>query len=725
MPRSISAGIAGFRALSVGGAASAILAMSWMPPAATTGVAYNSAPMVTGGNAPYIFVITAGALPAGLTLNPATGAVTGTPTTAATYAFTIAVTDASGSASVATSIAVSAASAVMNLFITSDQDSVAGEERDDNLANALFLIDQDKFNIVGYVANAPDGLASSYDGLFLAYEADRPYLQARNPTATFKTKAQLAPLVYQGSQTDAPAAGYWTSGDTGYAAEHAAAQALIAAAVAYGSPSSSDPYQKLWVANIGGYTTLAQACYEAIQLGQQPDFLKRIRLIGSLTHNANVTLNSWTYLASNQWRTPSYGAGLFDDLWMVSWTGKGTAFTSQAGDTDAFWDTKVRPFGALGAYLEKVRANSGYTQRFPRGQDSAAWLWLREAMRLNSFDPADASNGLGPMQLYNTGAAWPYSQWTGGGTYPSSGIDTKYSPTHWAAPAPMSDSTSRSTINMTQWYALMEAAFAKCRPDYWTPDRITGTSWMAYAADQQDGAVGSSSLLAANALFTRYGVALLAQATAAKRPVKSQTSALAKPGMTFDGTDDELITTNAANVLAMLGGVNSNSRWFWMARIEKSNDTSTRYLKTIGSGATNRNYLYKSNDKASGVSDGTAGLVDTSRPVFNDTNGVLCMVIGGLDGTTEFGYFNDLPFSPSPTATIAAPTTSTALFALGSNGASNNYSSMVYIASGVVVGSQPTLDTVQRLTAWLSWEIYGDGRLCASGNPYKAARPAD
>ena len=61
----------------------------------TQGVPFNSGPMtVTGGTLPYTFSIV-GTLPAGLTLNPANGAVSGTPTASGT--FTIQVKDANGS----------------------------------------------------------------------------------------------------------------------------------------------------------------------------------------------------------------------------------------------------------------------------------------------------------------------------------------------------------------------------------------------------------------------------------------------------------------------------------------------------------------------------------------------------------------------------------------------------------------------------------------------------
>jgi hypothetical protein len=64
---------------------------------AQVGTAYNSGVTVSGGVSPYTFSISGGALPPGLSVNTATGAITGTPTSAGTYGYTVKVVDHAGS----------------------------------------------------------------------------------------------------------------------------------------------------------------------------------------------------------------------------------------------------------------------------------------------------------------------------------------------------------------------------------------------------------------------------------------------------------------------------------------------------------------------------------------------------------------------------------------------------------------------------------------------------
>src|SRR6185312_15133152 len=60
--------------------ASVVIASTSIRPA-TVGVPYSAALTAQGGSAPYVWSVTAGALPTGLSLDASTGTVAGTPTT--------------------------------------------------------------------------------------------------------------------------------------------------------------------------------------------------------------------------------------------------------------------------------------------------------------------------------------------------------------------------------------------------------------------------------------------------------------------------------------------------------------------------------------------------------------------------------------------------------------------------------------------------------------------
>ncbi len=65
-------------------------------PSGEVGVAYSQTVTGTGGSTPYAWSVTTGTLPAGLTLNGATGVISGTPTGSGSATFTITLTDGKG-----------------------------------------------------------------------------------------------------------------------------------------------------------------------------------------------------------------------------------------------------------------------------------------------------------------------------------------------------------------------------------------------------------------------------------------------------------------------------------------------------------------------------------------------------------------------------------------------------------------------------------------------------
>jgi hypothetical protein len=86
-------------------------------PTGEQGIAYNQSLAATGGSGGYQWAVTAGALPAGLTLG-AGGSLTGTPTVSGNFSFTVQVTDSAGSAvTQAESLAVLAAPSITTTVI--------------------------------------------------------------------------------------------------------------------------------------------------------------------------------------------------------------------------------------------------------------------------------------------------------------------------------------------------------------------------------------------------------------------------------------------------------------------------------------------------------------------------------------------------------------------------------------------------------------------------------
>lgn len=74
----------------------ALIALSPIQANATAGQSYTSSASASGGAAPYAYALTSGSLPAGLSLDTASGTISGTPTDDAAANFTLTATDANG-----------------------------------------------------------------------------------------------------------------------------------------------------------------------------------------------------------------------------------------------------------------------------------------------------------------------------------------------------------------------------------------------------------------------------------------------------------------------------------------------------------------------------------------------------------------------------------------------------------------------------------------------------
>jgi hypothetical protein len=90
-------------------------------PGGSVSAAYSATVSATGGAQPYIWSITSGSLPAGLSINSASGVISGTPTTTGTSDFTVTATDSESpavKANAALSIVINSASCPNNSSLT-------------------------------------------------------------------------------------------------------------------------------------------------------------------------------------------------------------------------------------------------------------------------------------------------------------------------------------------------------------------------------------------------------------------------------------------------------------------------------------------------------------------------------------------------------------------------------------------------------------------------------
>ncbi|WP_158876895.1 putative Ig domain-containing protein [Antarcticirhabdus aurantiaca] len=441
--------------------------------------------------------------------------VSGTPTTAG--AVNLVETLAGATNSPRTSSGVLTVAAAVNdllaplaVHIDADIDTIG--ERDDISAQALWMATQEHFNIVGLTASAPDSTTAEYLNCITAYEKDYPSLIAATPYPDrFKTPAQFRAMVVQGSKVDAPAAGYWTSGNSGYAAAHAAAQLLIANAQTYGDPNSTNPRKKLWVAIQGGYTTLAQAAYEAVELGALPDFFKRIRIIGQPNYNSFYTKNAYNYLMARIW--PAAGTpGIFGDAWHIGGYFQWHAFNRDNGGSDTVAWNDMTTRGAMGQHLADTltRPMGGFSTPHFRAGDGGAWLWLLSAKVSDNFDPTNAQNWCGRYYTYVGVDPFP-SQTFGYGNTVQTEVQNPEQPTWsptWWGPSTAIDTQEKGEqyVNLAKWYELVVPVIARYNePTASIPDiDLAGTRPTVFALEAPASATVGSP---ANFPLTVFGPA--------------------------------------------------------------------------------------------------------------------------------------------------------------------------------------------------------------------------
>ena len=360
------------------------------------------------------------------------------------------------------------------VHIDSDIDTVG--ERDDIAAMALWLGNQEDFNLLGFTCSPPDGNHQEYINCINAYASDRAEIISKPgiTASDFKTGAELLSLVVDGANIDAPSRGYRLRGESQYAEAHAAAQLLIANARNHGDPASGNPTRKLWVAVQGGYVTLAQALYEAMDPAgpmELPDILDRIRVVGQPNWNSRQAPNSWNYIFRNAW--PASGTpGMFGGLWMICGYLQWHAFNRDNGTTDTTFWNEITARSAFGTHLRNTLTRPSGSFRTPhfRAGDAGIWFWLKSAKDLGNFDPTNSANLCGVYRTYEGRNPWP-SQTVGYGA--GSGIQTAnpnpegitWSPTIWAPELTVSSyAAAEAAVNLAAWYAMVRGYMARYQP---------------------------------------------------------------------------------------------------------------------------------------------------------------------------------------------------------------------------------------------------------------------
>src|SRR5437016_5402428 len=139
-------------------------------PTATSGSSYNTMLQASGGVSPYLWSITTGQLPLGLSLNASTGVISGTPSASGTYGFTAAVRDAQSTpqtASQALQVTVAAGTASGTIY----------DNRDMSTGNLSQWINRD-FGLGTNVGSNQSGAG------YLTYHADVAGRKAAGMTVT-------------------------------------------------------------------------------------------------------------------------------------------------------------------------------------------------------------------------------------------------------------------------------------------------------------------------------------------------------------------------------------------------------------------------------------------------------------------------------------------------------------------------------------------------------------
>ena len=275
-------------------------------PTGVIGAAYSQTLAASGGQAPYTWSITSGSLPAGLSLDPASGTISGTPTATGSSSFTVLATDAS-QATASSNLTLSIVTTLPNniaplaTVTASSQNTTTGQ-------TAVKAVDG---VISGYPTNPTSEWATTGQGvgawLNLAWSApysvtqvvlyDRPNLNDQITSATLAfsdgSSIVVGPLNNNGTATTYSFAARVITGlrMTVTGVSSTTANVGLSEIQVYGTPTSGTQYTLT--------TGVAPSGAGSITVNpNQPSYLSGTQVTLTAVPNTGYTFSSWSGGAS-------------------------------------------------------------------------------------------------------------------------------------------------------------------------------------------------------------------------------------------------------------------------------------------------------------------------------------------------------------------------------------------------------------------------------------------
>lgn len=220
--------------------------------------------------------------------------------------------------------------------------------------------------------------------------------------------------------------------------------------------------------------------------------------------------------------------------------------------------------------------------------------------------------------------------------------------------------------------------------------------------------------------YPEYGEAkYMIQATAANKPVRSETARNALPGVTFDGSNDVLVQTDVVGVPAGQAAISYGMQFYGAADVGSfayaaADAASTGGIRSIGCGSTGRPLRFNSTGNLS-----TTGLtmVDTDR-------GISISIPAGATPTVSLVSGG----GAAQTAAVAIPATAPSKVVFGANGATSDGVGAFWhgtIQERITVKRALSTDDVNKWQGYLAhkWKGNRANPALPIDHPYYAAPP--